>query len=101
MLQMEKRVSAMQARRQFGQLLEEVYYRNHDVVIERAGRPMAVLVSLDQYRRWQEQRDEVFAIIRDVQQKTSRVPGDELQTLIAEAVEAAKSEEIGLHEDRP
>jgi antitoxin (DNA-binding transcriptional repressor) of toxin-antitoxin stability system len=39
-----QRISALSARRHLGQLLEEVYYRGSCYMIERAGRPMAVMV---------------------------------------------------------
>jgi len=45
---MKKTVNAVQARKQLGRLLEEVYYQSQRVIIERAGRPMAVLVPLEQ-----------------------------------------------------
>jgi prevent-host-death family protein len=41
-----KTVTAMKARQNFGQMLEEVYYRGEQFVIERAGRPMAALIPL-------------------------------------------------------
>ena len=41
---MRKTVSAMEARRRFGELLEDVY-RGDEVIIERNGKPMAALVS--------------------------------------------------------
>ncbi len=40
---MVRKVSAMTVRDRLGQILEEVYYRGDAVIIERAGRPMAVL----------------------------------------------------------
>ncbi len=41
-----KRITALQARRHLGQLLEEVHYRERSYIIERAGRQMAALVPL-------------------------------------------------------
>jgi prevent-host-death family protein len=43
-----KHITALKARRNLGQLLEEVYYRGSRYVIERAGRPMAAVVPLSQ-----------------------------------------------------
>jgi prevent-host-death family protein len=43
-----KTINAMKARKNFGQLLEEVYYRGEQFVIERAGRPMAAVIPLSQ-----------------------------------------------------
>ena len=39
-----KKVNVLNARQQWGQLLEEVYYRGDQYIIERAGKPMTVLV---------------------------------------------------------
>jgi len=41
----DQTINAVQARQQFGRILEEVFYRRHNVVIERAGRPMAALLT--------------------------------------------------------
>ena len=43
-----KHITALKARRNLGQILEEVYYRGSRYVIERAGRPMAAVVPLPQ-----------------------------------------------------
>jgi len=90
---MEKTVNAVQARQQLGRLLEEVFYQSQRVIIERAGRPMDVLVPLGQYRQWQEQRMAFFAMVDEVQQRTREVPPDDLEAVIAEAVAAARAQE--------
>jgi hypothetical protein len=36
---MKRRLSAVEARKRFGELLEGVHYRDDEVVIERAGKP--------------------------------------------------------------
>ena len=87
---MESVVSAMEARRNFGRLLEQTYYRGDVFVIKRAAKPMAVLVPLAQYRQWQLRREQFFALIDQVQERTREVPVAELEEAIAEAVEAAK-----------
>ena len=42
-------VSATEAKNRFGDLLHRVVYDHEPVLIERNGRPMAVLVDIDQY----------------------------------------------------
>ncbi len=42
-------VSATDAKNRFGDLLHRVVYEHEPVLIERNGRPMAVLVDIDQY----------------------------------------------------
>lgn len=44
---MTKTIEAMEARRQFGGLLNEAYYGKRTTVIRRAGKPLAALVPLD------------------------------------------------------
>jgi prevent-host-death family protein len=41
-----KKINAMKARQNFGQMIEEVYYRGEQYIIERAGKPMAAIVPL-------------------------------------------------------
>jgi prevent-host-death family protein len=50
-----KTINAMKARQNFGQMLEEVYYKGDQFVIERAGKPMAALVPLSQLEEFQKQ----------------------------------------------
>ena len=94
---MEKTINAVTARQRLGQILDETYYRGDAFVIERAGRPMAVVVPVEQYQQWQQRRNEFFAMIDAVQERTGKLPPDELEAAIAEAVTAAKvSERAGL-----
>ena len=48
-------INAMKARQNFGQLIEEVYYRGDQFIIERAGKPMAAVVPIWQLEAWQKQ----------------------------------------------
>jgi prevent-host-death family protein len=43
-----KKINAMTARQSFGHLLNEVFYRGDQFIIERDGRPMAALIPLPQ-----------------------------------------------------
>lgn len=46
-----KRIGAREARNHFADLLGTVYYSGEPVIIERSGKPMAVLVSIEQYEQ--------------------------------------------------
>jgi prevent-host-death family protein len=39
-------VSAQQARKQFGEIMNMVYYQDKDVIVERAGKPMIRIIKL-------------------------------------------------------
>ncbi len=48
-----KTLNALKARHNFGQMLEEVYYKGDQFIIERAGKPMAAVVPLSQLEELQ------------------------------------------------
>jgi prevent-host-death family protein len=90
---LEKTISAGQAKKQFGRLLEEVSHQSQSVVIEQSGQAMAVLIPVEQYRQLKERRAAFFAMIDDVQQRTSQAPPEELEAAIAEATSIAKADD--------
>jgi prevent-host-death family protein len=50
----EKRVSATEARIHLGEVMRYVVERNEPVIVERAGRPEAVVISFEEYQRLRE-----------------------------------------------
>jgi prevent-host-death family protein len=52
-----KTINALKARQNLGQMLEEVFYKGDQFVIERAGRPMAAVVPVWQLEEWQKLHD--------------------------------------------
>ncbi len=58
-----KRIPAMTARKNFGELLESVFYRGDEVIVERAGKPMGVLIPLAQYQKLTRQRADALATL--------------------------------------
>lgn len=88
---MIRRVPAMKVRNNLGQLLDEVYYRGDDVVIERAGKAMAILVPVGRYEQYQRERQERFKILDQIKAKTRRVSAKRLDTTIDEAVRAVRT----------
>ena len=63
---MRKTVTAMRARGNLGQILEEVYYRGDQFIIERSGKPMAAVVPVEQYEQWRKEREEFFALVDEM-----------------------------------
>jgi prevent-host-death family protein len=88
---MVKKVPAMKVRDNLGQLLDEVYYRGDEVVIERAGKAMAVLVPVGRYSQFHRERQERFKILDRIKAKARKVPARVLDAAIAEAVRAARA----------
>ena len=88
---MVKKVPAMKVRDNLGRLLDEVYYRGDEVVIERAGRAMAVLVPVGRYEQYHRDRRERFKVLERIKAKSRKVPAKILDAAIAEAVRAARA----------
>lgn len=73
---MEKTISATEARVRFGELLHQVADEQQVIVVERGGKPQAVVLSLEQYERLKSQ-----AVTRDWQARLAKA--NELRTKIA------------------
>ena len=88
---MVKKVNALKARQNFGQMLEEVYYKGDQFVIERAGKPMAAVVPLWQLEEWQKRREQFFAAIEEVQQHNQAVKPEVIEQEVREAIRAVRT----------
>lgn len=85
-----KTLTAMKARQNFGGLLEAVFHRGDRYIIERAGRPMAAVVPLEDLDEWRTRRGRLFGMIDDVQKKNIHVSPKTLQKEIETAVIAVR-----------
>ena len=47
---MAKEISALDLRKRFGEIIEEVRYRKEPYIVKRNGRPMVVLVDIEAYQ---------------------------------------------------
>jgi len=80
---MKRTLTAMEARRKFGEMLENVR-RGDEVVIERAGKTMGVLISPERYQMIQRDRAEFWKMVEEVQERNKDVPEEELDRLVEE-----------------
>ena len=54
---MIREITAMEARRNFGELLNEVRYGKNSILIKRAGKPIAAIVDIDLFKKVKDQFD--------------------------------------------
>jgi prevent-host-death family protein len=85
-----KTVSAVRARGELGQMLEEVYYRGDQYVIERAGKPMAAVVPVEQYEQWRRERDAFFELVEELRSRNADVEAGEVEEDVAAARRARR-----------
>jgi len=88
---MERTVAAFTARRQFGQLLREVETRQEQVIVERNGHPVAVLVPISVYEQWKRRRDAFFDRL-DATSARANLSEDEALVLTLEGQRSARAE---------
>ena len=87
---MLKKVSAIKARQNLGQLLNEVSLKGDSFIIERAGKPLAALVDLESLQKIQEGQEEALAALRNVWGKMEGANAQEVSETIEKAVRAAR-----------
>jgi len=88
---MVKRVNALKARQNLGQVLEEVYYKGDRFVIERAGKPMAAVVPLKVLEDYEENKERLFTLIQQAQRRSKKVKPEAIEREVAEAVRSVRS----------
>ena len=87
----QKEVSAIEARQKLGELLDKAYYRDDQIVIRRANKPMAAIISIQAYEQFLRQRDKDFSVLSRVWAKVPRLPQDEVAEDIANAISEVRS----------
>lgn len=83
---MKRKVSAVDARRRLGEILESVYYRGDEVVIMRAGKPMAVVIPAERYEALERTRERVFKLVERAQENNKDVPYEVIEQEVAAAL---------------
>ncbi len=90
LLTVVKKINALKARQQLGELLEGVYYRGDQYIIERAGKPMAAVVPLWQLEEWQQRRAQFFTKVEALWDKTKDVAPEVIEQEVDEAVRTVR-----------
>lgn len=89
---MQKTISAVNARKNFGQVLNEAALRGDDFIIERAGKPMAAIVSMEKYEIMCLARENARAAADIIKSKMQGADPAATESLIAEAIAAIRAE---------
>jgi len=92
-LNVKRTITALDARRRLGELLESVYLRGDEVVIERAGKPMAVVIPAARYQALERSRDRFWAMVDEVHERNQDVPAEVIEAEVREAIRAVRAGE--------
>jgi len=88
---MIKTLTAIKARQNLGEVLEEVYYNGDQYIIERAGKPMAALVPLWQIQVREKHKAQLFGMLDKVWKSAPPVKPAIVEREVAEAVRAVRT----------
>lgn len=91
---MTKTLNALKARQNLGEILEEVYYKGDQYIIERAGKPMAAVVPLWQLQARDQRRERLFDMVRRVWQSSAKVKPETIEAEVASAVRAVRAKSV-------
>jgi prevent-host-death family protein len=86
----KRRISAGEARKKLGELLEGVFYRGDEVVIERAGKPMAVVIPAERYEALARSRERMFDLIEQAHERNKDVPLDVIEREVSDAIDEVR-----------
>ncbi len=87
---MVKKLSAWQARRQFGRVLREVARDGDAFVVESHGEPVAAVVPIAVLNEWERERRAFFDQMRAVSERAG-VSEPEAEQLVAAAIRRVRS----------
>src|ERR1035437_2734219 len=90
-----RRMSVREARANFGDLLGSVHYTKEPVIVEKQGRPFAVVISTEDFEQLNQAREEFFAVIDRIQARNEDKDPDEVMRDVTAEVEAVRQEVYG------
>ena len=96
---MVKKMSAKEARNSFSDLLGVVYYSKEAVVVEKRGKPVAVVISPEDYERLLAGREKRLAVFDEIRARNLEVTPQEAEEDAAREI-AARRKERGAEVER-
>jgi len=87
---MIREISAMDARKNFGEILNEVKYRHDSILIKKAGKPIAAIIDVDLFEKVKNMTLTFEAMTHHLGKAYSEAESDIAQTEIEEAITSAR-----------
>jgi len=91
---MRKKISALKARQNLGQIMNEVALRGDDYIIERAGKPLVAIIAMEKYQRLLEDQEEALRSVKEIWNKLAGTNVDVVEQVIKEAIETARKPKV-------
>ena len=96
-----RRMSAGEARTHFADVLDTVYYSKEPVIVERKGKPFAVVISPQQYDVMERELQRAWTTIEAVRERNADSNPEEVLRDVTAVVEAVRQERYGARRRPP
>ena len=87
---MIRKLPALKARQNLGQVMNEVAIKGDDYIIERAGKPLVAIISIEKYQMMQQERGQALEALYEVWDRMRAEDPDVIESTVAEAVRAVR-----------
>ncbi len=91
---MEKQIDAVEVRRQFGQLLNDVAEKRDRYVVNEDDEPVAAIIPMALYEQWKATRESFFAQMHATAERAN-LTEKEGEQLTTEAIAAVRTSDAG------
>jgi prevent-host-death family protein len=91
---MYKTISALKARQNLGQVMNEVALRGDEYIIERAGKPLVAMIPMERYQSLQKDLDQFFESLDMMRRDIKKQNPELIDKLIDEAVQFARKKKL-------
>jgi prevent-host-death family protein len=87
---MERSLGVTEARKEFAHIIDAVQHKGENYVIVRHGQPAAAVVPIEVYSRIRQEREDTFAIIRQIQLANAEVDPDRVMEEVLKAQQSLR-----------
>ena len=87
---MLKTVNTQEVKEALEQILDEVFYNDNQIMIEKSGKTVAVVISPSEYEAYKKQRKKDMSIFDEIRKLNKGTDPEELEKDIQEAIKAVR-----------
>ena len=87
---MVRNITAIRARQNLGEVLNETYYRGDAFIVERAGKPVAAIVPIGEFRKFERERGDWFDRVAVLRARNRKSSPARLENEVAQAVKSVR-----------
>lgn len=87
---MIREITAMDARKNFGELLNEVKYRHDSVLIKKAGKPIAALIDVDLFEKIRVLKYQFDSLTHELGRTYEGIAIEDAENEVKEAIKKSK-----------